>query len=115
MKICPQCNEEFQEVRSSQKFCCVQCRKTNNTNSYYQRTKEARLERAKEIRAEFSKFVDQPDEPDQPTKAERKPKEPCTCNDYQHCVECRQRERRAAWNQDRVPVYRLMTISFAEG
>jgi hypothetical protein len=29
----------------------------------------------------------------------------CTCGDYRNCTACRNAERRAAWKENRVPVY----------
>jgi N-acetylmuramoyl-L-alanine amidase CwlA len=34
----------------------------------------------------------------------------CNCRDYTHCMECRNAEKRAAFRENRVPVYRVQAL-----
>ncbi len=47
-------------------------------------------------------------------KADRnKQQTTCTCNLFDTCMECRNRERRAAFKENRLPVYMMGTVAAA--
>jgi hypothetical protein len=103
-------------AREHSKYCSRRCRnKSSERNNpefpekrkKYRKTwrennKKKRAEYQREWRAEHAEQVE--------LFPAKKAKKKCTCNDYRHCMECRNREKRAAFKQDRIPVYRLAAM-----
>lgn len=99
--ICPNCDQPF-EGRSNQVYCSPSC-----ANIGWKRRTNYSTPRKQYL----SLWKDEPAEQIELIPAKKPVKVACTCNDYRHCMECRNREKRRAFKAGEIPVYRVATLA----
>jgi hypothetical protein len=110
LKFCPDCNDyrpidEFRKRTRGGLDCYCKTHQAAREKASYEKHYEAHKDEINKRRRE--KYAQKEEQLELiPARKSKK----CTCNDYRHCMECRNREKRAAFKQDRIPVYRLAAM-----